>query len=297
MLAVCVLGACGVPPSTVAPRTPAAVDTGRVVVPGSSLYYEAAGAGAPVILLHAGYLDRRMWDEQFFPFARSFRVVRYDARGLGRSGPADSPYSPSEDLVALIRALGLTRVTLVGASLGGATSLDLAVTHPEVVERLVLVAPGLSGYAWPAEDLDQPWRVEARAALARADTVGVAVAWLHSDYLLPASEQPAVAARLRTLLADNVGFWKGLLRHPEGYDTMPSPPALRRVGSIRVPTLIVAGSRDIPDIHHIVDTLRRKLPNARTVVFDRAGHLPSMEQPARFSATVLDFLQSRPLSR
>lgn len=262
-------------------------------MPGSSLYYEIAGTGAPVILLHAGYLDRRMWDDQFPQFARSFRVIRYDARGLGRSGPADSPYSPSEDLYALIRALRLARVTLVGASLGGATSLDLAVTHPEVVERLVLAGPGLSGYRWPAEDLNQPWRVEARAALARADTVGVARAWLHSGYLLPASEQPALAAKLRTLLADNVGFWKGLLRHREGYDTVPAPPALGRIGGIRVPTLLIVGSRDVPDIHHIVDTLRLRLPNATTVVFDGVGHLPSMEQPVRFSATVLDFLRSR----
>jgi 3-oxoadipate enol-lactonase len=266
------------------------VDTGRVAIPGSSLYYEAAGAGAPVILLHAGYLDRRMWDDQFLRLARSYRVIRYDARGLGRSGPADAPYSSFEDLSALIRALKLTRVTLIGASLGGAASLDLAVTHPELVDRLVLVGPGLSGYAWPRESLDQPWRVEARAALAKADTVGVAAAWLHSGYLLPASEQPGLAARLSTLLGENVGFWKGLLRHPGGYDTVPSPPALPRLGAVRAPTLLIVGSRDVRDIQQIADTLRRRLPNVTSVVFQGTGHLPNMEQPDRFTATVLEFL-------
>jgi 3-oxoadipate enol-lactonase len=285
--------ACGRPPSAVSREPGAAVDTGRVAVPGSSLYYEAAGAGTPVILLHAGYLDRRMWDNQFLLFARSYRVIRYDARGLGRSGPADTPYSSFEDLYALIRALKLTRVTLIGASLGGAASLDLAVTHPELVEKLVLVGPGLSGYAWPPEDLNQRWRVEARAALAQADTVGVALAWAHSGYLLPASEQAPVAAKLRTLLADNVGFWKGVLRHPEGYDTAPSPPTLNRLAAVRAPALLIVGSRDLRDIHQIVDTLRQRLPNARTIVFREVGHLPSMEQPDRFSATVLDFLRMR----
>jgi pimeloyl-ACP methyl ester carboxylesterase len=246
-----------------------------------------------VILLHAGYLDRRMWDPQFLLFARSYRVFRYDARGLGRSGPAQTPYSSFEDLYALIRALKLTRVTLVGASLGGAASLDLAVTHPEVVEKLVLVGPGLSGYAWPTEDLNQPWRVEARAALARGDTVGVALAWAHSNYLLPASEQAPVAAKLRTLLADNVEVWKGLLRHREGYDTGPSPPALTRLAAIRAPVLLIVGSRDVRDIHEIVDTLGLRLPHAKTVVFQGAGHLPNMEQPDRFAATVLDFLRAR----
>jgi pimeloyl-ACP methyl ester carboxylesterase len=264
-----------------------------VTVPGSSLYYEAAGAGTPVVLLHAGYLDRRMWDDQFALFARSYRVIRYDARGLGRSGPAETAYSSFEDLHALLHALKLTHVTLVGASLGGAASLDLAVTHPELVEKLVLVGPGLSGYAWPEEDLNERWRVEARAALAKADTVGVALAWAHSGYLLPASQQTLLAARLKALLADNVGFWKGLLRHREGYDTAPSPPALHRLADIRSPVLLIVGSRDVRDIRQIVDTLRLRLPNARTIVFQGAGHLPNMEQPDRFSAVVLDFLRMR----
>jgi pimeloyl-ACP methyl ester carboxylesterase len=246
-----------------------------------------------VILLHAGYLDRREWDSQFRLFARSYHVIRYDARGLGRSGPADTPYSSFEDLYAVIRALRLRRVTLIGSSLGAAASLDLAVTHPEVVDKLVLVGPGLSGYAWPQEDLNQQWRVEARAALAKGDTSGVAIAWVHSGYLLPASEQPVLAARLRTLLADNVGFWKGILRHHEGYDTAPSPPALTLLGSVHAPVLVIVGSRDIRDIHRIVDTLRLRLPNAKIDVFEGAGHLPNMEQPERFTATVLDFLRLR----
>jgi 3-oxoadipate enol-lactonase len=287
------VSACGPHATTAVSGAEAVLDTGRVAVPGSSLYYEAAGVGRPVILLHAGYLDRRMWDDQFLRFARSYHVIRYDARGLGRSGPADAPYSSFEDLYSLIRALKLTRVTLIGASLGGAASLDFAVTHPELVERLVLVGPGLSGYVWPPGDLNQPWRVEARAALARADTVGVALAWIHSGYLLPASEKAELAAKLRTLLADNVGYWKSLLRHHEDYDTGPAPPAVDRLAIVRAPTLLIVGSRDVPDIHHIIDTLRLRLPHARTVVFQGAGHLPNMELPARFSATVMDFLRTR----
>jgi 3-oxoadipate enol-lactonase len=289
----CAVAACGRQVSSVSNASQIVIDTGRVDVPGSSLFYESAGSGAPVILLHAGYLDRRMWDDQFLLFARSYRIIRYDARGLGRSGPADSPYSSFEDLYAVIRALKLNHVTLVGASLGGTASLDLAVNNPELVDRLILIAPGLSGYAWPREDLNQRWRVEARAALARADTVGAALAWLHSGYLLPASEQASAAAKLRRLLGDNVGFWKGLLRHHEGYDTMLSPPALDRLATMRAPTLIIVGARDVPDIQQIVDTLQLRLPNARTVIFQGAGHLPSMEQPSRFSASVLDFLRAR----
>lgn len=120
----------GVPGSAKGPRDldrgTQVADTGRVVVANSWLYYEAVGAGAPIVLLHSGYLDRRMWDDQFLRFGRAHRVVRYDARGYGHSGPANQPYSPLEDLRALLDTLHLNRVVLVGSSFGGATAIEFA---------------------------------------------------------------------------------------------------------------------------------------------------------------------------
>ena len=159
------------------------VDTGRVEVSGSSLFYERAGAGKTVVLLHANYVDRRMWDPQFQELARQFDVIRYDARGLGRSGPSRTPFSPADDLRRLLEGLGVRRTALVGSSMGGATALDFAVTHSSMVSGIVLIGSGLNGYAWPPTDLREPWRLQARAALAKGDTTGVATAWLQSDYL------------------------------------------------------------------------------------------------------------------
>jgi hypothetical protein len=81
---------------------PLGVDSGTVTVNGTTLFYEAAGHGSVVVLLHAGNLDRRVWDPQFLPLAREHRVIRYDQRGYGRSGPADAPYRHHEDLRALL---------------------------------------------------------------------------------------------------------------------------------------------------------------------------------------------------
>ena len=266
------------------------VDSGRVAVPGSSLYYETAGNGPPLILLHGGSLDRRMWDDQYYALAQSHRVIRYDARGHGRSGPVTSHFDGSEDLRALMEALRVGRATLVGSSLGGATAIDFALAHPERVDRLVLVGSGLSGYRWPSESLDLSWRVAERAAAARGDTVGIARSWLQSEYFAAARELPALAARLDTLLAENVELWKTRLRLGN-QDTVFSGPALGRLGRIRAPALIVVGSRDVADIYRIADTLQAYLPQARTVVVDGAGHVPNMERPSLFLEVLRNFLE------
>jgi pimeloyl-ACP methyl ester carboxylesterase len=145
---------CGQPAGTENPASAAAPpDTGRVTVPGSSLFYESAGTGRPVILLHGGNLDRRMWDAEFDALRAAHRVIRYDARGYGRSGPADTAFSAHHDLLALMDTLQLSRASLVGLSMGGRIAMDFALSHPDRVDRLVLVAPGISGGTW-AEDAD-----------------------------------------------------------------------------------------------------------------------------------------------
>ncbi|HVT38084.1 MAG TPA: alpha/beta hydrolase, partial [Gemmatimonadaceae bacterium] len=124
---------------------PARVDTGAVGVNGTQLFYEEAGSGPVVVLLHGANLDRRMWDPQFLPLAREHRVIRYDLRGYGRSGPADTPYQAHEDLRALLGALQVQRTSLIGLSGGGRIAIDFALANPQMVDRLVLAAPGLSG--------------------------------------------------------------------------------------------------------------------------------------------------------
>src|SRR5438874_11834798 len=119
------------------------------------IYYEIKGKGHPLVFLHGGQMDRRMWDDEYEFFARHYRVIRYDIRGFGKSDTAKKPYSDAEDLYTLLRHLGLKEATLVGLSLGGAISVDFAILHPETVRSLILVCPGLGGFHFedPANDL------------------------------------------------------------------------------------------------------------------------------------------------
>lgn len=268
----------------------AVVDTGRVAVDGGSLYYEAAGSGPPVILLHGGNLDRRMWDDQFELLRRNHRVIRYDARGFGRSSGADTAYAAHDDLAALFRGLGLSRVVLVGLSLGGRIAIDFSIAHPELVERLVLAAPGISGGEWSADN-DTLWTVKARAAVKSGDSVGIALAWLESAYIRTAMHPPERAALIRQMAVDNADFWMGLVRHDD-LEREAVPPAAGRLQELRAPTLLLVGEYDTPFIHDVARAIAARAPQVRRVDFPRVGHMLNLEAAEQFNAELLTFLAS-----
>lgn len=275
-----------------APRraaTSVQVESGSIAVNGSQLYYEAAGRGTVVVLLHAGNLDRRVWDPQFLPLAREHRVIRYDLRGYGRSGPVDAPYAHHEDLAALLDSLGIQRASLVGLSGGGRIAIDFALAHPERVNRLVLASTGLSGWRYQNAG-DTAYFAEARRARDRGDAAALGLSWLGSAYMRPAMEHPELVAPLREMAAENGKAWMGLLKHGD-LERPADLPALHRTEALRVPTLLIVGTRDTPDIQAIADTLATTVPGIRRMTFEGSGHLVNMEQPERFTELVRTFLR------
>ncbi len=274
------------PPPAALSQVP--VDTGRVTVGGGSLYYEAAGQGSPVILLHGGNLDRRMWDEQFALLKRHYRVIRYDARGYGRSSAADTPFQAHEDLAGLMRGLKIERASLVGLSLGGRIAIDFALAHPDQVDRLVLAAPGISGGTW-ANDGDTLWLVKARDAVARGDSVGLALAWLESAYIRTALDSPERAGRVRQIALENSSFWMGMVRHDD-LEREASPPAAGRLRELKLPVLLLVGEKDTPFIHDVARAVASQAANVRRVDIPRVGHMLNLEAPELFNAQLLSFL-------
>lgn len=264
------------------------VDTGRVAVPGSSIYYESAGEGAPVILLHGGNLDRRMWDAEFAVLRLHSRVIRYDARGFGRSGPADSSFAAHDDLLALMQALELPRASLIGLSLGGRIAIDFTLTHPRMVERLVLAAPGISGGTW-AEDGDTTWLVAGRAAAKAGDSVALARAWLESAYIRTALRDSATAPGIRAMALDNARMWAGLMKHGD-LERQLEPAAATRLSELRVPVLLLIGSDDTPFIQDVARAIAAEAPDVRRTDLPGIGHMVNLEAPEAFRDAVLAFL-------
>lgn len=301
-LSICFMAAaCGhAPPGSARSDEPARVDSGVVRIGSAQIFYQTAGRGSAVVLLHGGNLDSRMWDAQFLPLAREHRVIRYDARGWGKSSLplADSAYAAHEDLRTLLDSLHIARASLVGLSLGGRIAIDFALRYPAMVDRLVLASPGLSG--WPFLHRDTSWFADGRRARDRGDYDGVALAWLESDFMRPAMQHPELRAQLRTEAAANGRYWKMLLT--KGDPERPAEPqALGRTGAISAPTLLVIGTGDNADILLIADTLMKTVPGIRRVDFAGAGHMVNMEEPDRFTELVRDFLRTpltqRPVQR
>jgi len=264
--------------------------SGYAEVNGTRLYYESGGpaadaapGGLPLVFLGIGSgMDHRLWDDQYGFFSHDFRVVRFDVRGVGQSAWPTEPFSPLEDLAALLDFLKIEKACLVGLSLGGSLAIDFTLAHPERVECLVLVAPGLSGYAF--SDEFQKRIAPFIAALQAGETERLVQMMLDDPYLLPAVNNPAARERAKKIWADNSHLPNVT---PIGLD----PPAIGRLGEIRVPTLIVLGDHDWPDLYKIADLLESEIAGARRVTIPGSGHTVNMETPEEFNRVVSDFLK------
>ncbi len=123
-------------------------ETGFADLGDTRFYYEMAGAGPFLVLIHAGICDLRMWDEQFQHFAERYRVLRYDRRGFGKTQAGPGPFSHHRDLHELLKRFNIEEAILVGCSQGGKAALDLALEHPRMVKALVLVSSAVSGFKY-----------------------------------------------------------------------------------------------------------------------------------------------------
>jgi 3-oxoadipate enol-lactonase len=266
-------------------------ETGTVEVSGALLYYQVAGAGPALVLLHEGLADSRMYDDQFLPFAQHYRVVRYDLHGFGRSGTPTQPYAHHVGLRALLDHLGIERAALLGMSMGGGIALDFAVTYPSRMCALALLACGFGGFSLAALD---PATAALAAPMAEAMAVGDFVCAIELAVRLyvdgrertPEEVDPAVRERFRALYTDVLRRSRERGRQPDALE----PPAVTRLGEIAVPALVVVGSGDLPLVLNLADVLARTIPGARKVVLPRLAHLLNLEQPGLINQMVLDFL-------
>ena len=259
--------------------------TGFAEVNGTRLYYEVAGSGHPLVLIHGSTLDTRMWDNQFEPFAQHYTVVRYDVRGFGKSAlPTGESYARPDDLKGLLDYLDIAHASVLGLSMGGGIAIEFALTYPQATDALILVDATLGG--WPSSPEYAAFQNTVRVRAREAGVQAARDAWLSGPFFTPALENPAVAPRLVQIISDYAG---GHWVHPYPIREL-VPPAIQRLDTIRVPTLIIIGERDIPDFQAIADRLQQRIPNARKVVMPGVGHMANMEDSERFNAIVLDFL-------
>lgn len=266
---------------------------GRVDVGDAELYYEMAGEGTTVVLLHGGLLDGRMWDGQFDRLAADHRVIRFDARGHGRSDPVEGEHCHYCDLHALLTALEIDKVVLVGLSLGGRTAIDFTLEYPDMVQALIPVAPGISGWTF-ADPVLMANNEHLREAARNGDEPGY-VEWFQRSWTdgpgrASAEVDSAVREKVHLMASETVA-------KPGTWGPVVEAGALDRLGEIEVPTLVIVGELDMSDIRGIADAIVDNVAGARQVVVPKVAHMVNMEAPDAFNDLLVGFLrelESRP---
>lgn len=239
---------------------------------------------APVLVLSNSLgAALEMWDDQAPPLAEHFRLLRYDARGHGRSPVPDQPCSIADhgrDVLALLDAEGIERVSFCGLSMGGMTGMWLAINAPERIDRLVLCCT--SAHMPPPEVWDD------RAATVRAEGMEAVLDATIERWFTPAAleERPEAVARIRQGVLDTP---------PEGYaaccEAIRDMDLRAELGRITAPTLVIAADEDPstpPDEHGRV--IADSIEGARMVVIERARHLANVEHPERVTRELLNHL-------
>jgi len=267
-------------------------ETDFIEVNGTQLYYETLGEGHPLVLIHGGYMDRRMWDDQFPIFAEHYRVIRYDVRGFGKSPLPQVPYSDIQNLSALLAFLGVKKTYLLGLSLGGIIALDFTLEHPDVVDALILVGSPVPGFPiellYTKEQLDQQglrWAAFEKARKER-NIPALVNALMEDPTLVPSPNYSAARQQVRENLSEYSFAW---VLNPAPKQEL-KPPAYERLTEIHIPTLIILGSEDDSRLFKDADKLERDIAGARRVTISETHHMPTMEKPEEFNIIVLDFL-------
>lgn len=262
--------------------------SGFVDAEGTRLYYEVAGSGPPVVLLHGGWLDLRQWDDQFEALAREHQVIRYDARGYGRSPLGIVAYSHSADLAVLLRELAVQRPHLVALSNGASIAVEFAIASPASVRSLVIGAAPMRGHDLGPEFTQGMRAVIVAGAAGLKDECRTAL-WGFAP-LRVAATIPEVRARIDRLMVEEHQFAQGRPQAPKR--VFLDPPVSSRFAEVKAPTLVVVGDGEMPALAEQGALMARSIPGARLHVITGAGHIVNIEQPKAYTKVVLEWLRA-----
>jgi pimeloyl-ACP methyl ester carboxylesterase len=266
--------------------------SGFVNIGNAKIYYETAGSGVPLVMIHAGVADSRQWNNEFALFAQNHQVLRYDMRGYGKSEPVEGEFSHLSDLVSLLDTLEIHEpFVLLGCSMGGGLAMDFALSHPSKVKAIIMVGSAPSGLelevptpakfadaekAFEAGDLDLVAEIETQI-------------WFDGMGRTPEQVNPAMRKLLyemnRIALSHEAKQLGKRLPNTEN-------PAVERLKDVDIPVLIVVGSHDTPYTLAAAEYMKENIRTAKKVTIEDAAHLPNMDQPQEFDGIVQDFLES-----
>jgi 3-oxoadipate enol-lactonase len=264
------------------------IDSGYIKVEGGYLFYEEAGTGENIVLLHDGLIDRQVWDDQFLFLAKDYRVIRYDRLGYGKSSNPKSSYSNVDNLYQLFEQLNIDKAIIFGMSAGGGVSIDFTLRHPKKVSGLILVGAVVSGYGYSTHMFTRGGNLD--PSLSPNNNLKKFITYFATEdpYEIYFKNITAKEKALKLIVADSLAW---VTRHQ--FYVPPDRPAAKFLLEIKVPVLILVGEYDIPDVQAHAGIIEFGIPNAKREIVPNSGHLIPLEQPEYFNAKVLKFLNGQ----
>ena len=250
-------------------------------VNGTELYYERRGSGPTILFIHGSTLDHRMWAPQLEALG-SYDCITYDLRGFGRSPPPAGPFKHCEDALALLDRLGVERAVVVGHSIGGLYGLELSCLAPERITGYAALC--MSGLGTPSFPADIQAVFTAVRTAARAGNLPEAKRlWLDTGWFATARAKP----ELRELIDQMVGDYSGWYWLNDSPSQNIVPPAIERLETLKLPTMVIDGELDLDYNHEIAKILAKRIPNATLVKIAHGGHMANMEEPAEVNRALI----------
>jgi 3-oxoadipate enol-lactonase len=272
----------------------AKVINGYAEVNNTKLYYEIAGKGEPLVLIHGSFGDRRFWDLQFNELSKKYKVLRYDLRGYGKSALPDSNelYRDTDDLKALMDFLGIHKAHICGLSLGSFIVIDFALAYPEKCFSLIPIGPRVAGDG--TDEYKTSSADSVRAVIARttdlAKTKGPKEA---TDYLWTGDHVMAkcvVSSKTREALL-KMGYeytwWRYIYPNKREYAF---PMAIKRLDEIKISTMVVTAEYDLELSKEVAAILIKGIPGANLISMKGAGHIMNMDKPKEFNKAISEFI-------
>ncbi|KKC35616.1 hypothetical protein WH87_16375 [Devosia epidermidihirudinis] len=259
-------------------------------VGGANLSGLSVGEGLPVVFLHAGVCDKRMWQSQMDAVAEEgWQAIAYDRRGYGETTSVDEPFSHVDDLIAVLDAHDIHAAVFVGCSMGGGLAIDFALAHPGRIIGLVLIGTSVTGAPWTATQAESQIEAAEEDAFERGDLDMLNRVQAHEWLDGPRAQSGRVGGAVRELFLD----MNRLALNQPGLTQEERPAsAWDRVSEVGAPALLMVGDEDFTALIERHDHLSEEMPNAFAAVLEGVAHIPSIERPDLVNSLLLEFLDA-----
>jgi len=254
-------------------------------VDGYTIELSLRGNGPPLLLIHGWTLDQRSFAPQFDALSKAMTVISYDRRGFGRSTAPPNLDTELEDIDAILGALQLQTVHMLGVSQGGRLALRYAVTRPDRLLSLILQGAPLDGFAVEESAEEQIPLAHFQALALDGKMDSLREQWLAHPLMSAGIEDPELAAGIANIVADYSGadLTAKTASPPRAMDVIGILPTLD------CPTLVLSGALETASRRAHARKICALLPGSREVVMQHSGHLSNLTEPDAYNKSVLDF--------